>query len=112
MDRTRVTVRDDSLVLISLGFRLYVMHFGQFNKTYGTIGAAIVVLLWFYLSGLVLLVGAELNSEPEHAPPFGKNEGERVPGEHRHWPFRSQRHGGISESPEPDHDRNSRPHAS
>jgi membrane protein len=88
-------------LLISLGFRFYVMHFGQFNKTYGTIGAAIVVLLWFYLSGLVLLVGAELNSEIEHASPYGKNEGEKVPGEHRHWPFRTQRHGGIGETPEP-----------
>ena len=37
-------------VLISLGFRFYVMHFGQFNKMYGTIGAVIVVLLWFYLT--------------------------------------------------------------
>jgi membrane protein len=79
------------------------MHFGQYNKMYGTIGAAIVVLLWFYLSGLVLLVGAELNSEIEHASPYGKHEGEKVPGEHRHWLFRTRRHGGIGETPEPDH---------
>ncbi len=90
-------------LLISIGFRFYVMHFGQFNKMYGTIGAAIVVLLWFYLSGLVLLVGAELNSELEHASPYGKNEGEKVPGEHRHWLFRSRRYGGIGETPEPEH---------
>ena len=90
-------------LLISLGFRFYVMHFGQYNKMYGTIGAAIVVLLWFYLSGLVLLVGAELNSELEHASPYGKNEGEKVPGQHRHWLFRTRRHGGIGETPEPDH---------
>jgi uncharacterized BrkB/YihY/UPF0761 family membrane protein len=70
---------------------------------YGAIGAAIVVLLWFYLSGLVLLVGAELNSEIEHASPYGKNEGEKVPGEHRHWLFRTRRHGGIGEAPEADH---------
>lgn len=61
-----------------------VMYFGQSNKMYGTIGAAIVVLLWFDLSGLVLLVGAELNSEVEDASPYGKHEGEKVPGEHRH----------------------------
>jgi hypothetical protein len=51
--------------------------FGQFNKTYGTIGAVIVVLLWFYLSSLVWLVGAELNSAIEHASPYGKAEGEK-----------------------------------
>lgn len=89
-------------LLISLGFRFYVTHFGQYNQMYGTIGAAIVVLLWFYLSGLVLLIGAELNSELEHASPYGKNEGEKVPGQHRHWLFRTRRHGGIGETPEPE----------
>jgi membrane protein len=90
-------------LLISLGFRYYVMHFGQYDKTYGTIGAAIVVLLWFYLSGLVLLVGAELNSELEHASPYGKNEGEREPGEDQHWLFRTRRGSRIGETPEPGH---------
>jgi membrane protein len=88
-------------LLISLGFRFYVVHFGQYNKMYGAIGAAIVLLLWFYLSGLVLLFGAELNSEIEHASPYGKAEGEKVPGENRHWLFRSHRHSGIGETPEP-----------
>jgi uncharacterized BrkB/YihY/UPF0761 family membrane protein len=68
---------------------------------YGTIGAAIVLLLWFYLSGLVLLFGAELNSEIEHASPYGKAEGEKVPGEHRHWLFQTRRHAGIGEAPRP-----------
>jgi hypothetical protein len=71
------------------------------QNTYGAIGAVIVVLLWFYLLGLVLLVGAELNSEIEHASPYGKAEGEKVPGEHRQWLFRTRRHGGIGETPEP-----------
>jgi membrane protein len=87
-------------LLISLAFRFYVVHFGQFNRMYGTIGAVIVVLLWFYLSGLVLLIGAELNAELEHASPYGKAEGERVPGEHRHWLFQLRRHRGIGETPE------------
>jgi hypothetical protein len=38
----------------------------------------------------VLLFGAELNSEIEHASPYGKAEGEKVPGERRHWMFRSR----------------------
>jgi hypothetical protein len=40
-----------------------------------------VLLLWFYASGIALLMGAELNSEIEHASPYGKDAGERVPGE-------------------------------
>lgn len=89
-------------LLISLGFRFYVTHFGQYNQMYGAIGGVIVMLLWFYLSGLVLLVGAEFNSEMEHASPYGKAEGEKVPGEHRGWLFRSRRHSKLGETPEPE----------
>ena len=88
-------------LLISLGFRFYVTHFGQYNQIYGAIGGVIVMLLWFYLSGLVLLFGAEFNSEIEHASPYGKAEGEKVPGERRGWLFRSRRHNRIGETPEP-----------
>ena len=42
-----------------------------------------VLLLWFYISGLVMLLGAELNAEIEHASPYGKAAGEKVPGERR-----------------------------
>ncbi|HEX4346873.1 MAG TPA: YihY/virulence factor BrkB family protein, partial [Vicinamibacterales bacterium] len=65
----------------SLALRLYVKHFGAFNATYGAIGGVIVLLLWFYVSGLAVLVGAELNSEIEHASPYGKDPGEKVAGE-------------------------------
>ncbi len=50
-------------VVVTLGFRLYVQNFGSYNKTYGTIGAVIVLLTWMYLSMVVLLVGGELASE-------------------------------------------------
>jgi membrane protein len=89
-------------LLVSLGFRFYVTHFGEYNRMYGAIGAVIVMLLWFYLSGLVLLIGAEFNAELEHASPYGKDEGERVPGERRGWLFRSRRHGGIGETTDPE----------
>ena len=47
--------------LLSGLFRLYVSQFGSYNRAYGAIGAAIVLLLWLYLSSLVMLIGAQLN---------------------------------------------------
>ena len=61
--------------------RLYISYFGNYNETYGTLGAFIMLLTWFYLSGLAILVGAEVNAEIEHASPYGKDVGEKVPGE-------------------------------
>jgi membrane protein len=68
-------------VLVSLAFKFYVGNFGDYNATYGAVGGVIVLLLWFYISGLAILVGAELNAEIEHASPHGKNPGEKVSGE-------------------------------
>jgi membrane protein len=53
-------------ILATLLFRLYVQHFGSFNKTYGTIGAVIALLSWMYYTMLVLLCGGELASELHH----------------------------------------------
>jgi hypothetical protein len=50
-----------------------------------------VLMLWFYLSGLSLLLGAEMNAEIEHASPYGKDPGERVPGEKKVVGIRAQR---------------------
>jgi membrane protein len=68
-------------VVASLAFRFYVTNFASYNETYGAIGGVMVLLLWFYVSGIALLVGAELNAEIEHASPYGKDVGEKVPGE-------------------------------
>jgi len=46
----------------SLGLRWYVSSLATYQKTYGTIGTALVILLWFYLTGFAMLLGAELNS--------------------------------------------------
>ena len=68
-------------VVVSLAFKLYVARFADYNATYGAVGGVIVLLLWFYISGLAILVGAELNAEIEHASPYGKAPGEKVPGQ-------------------------------
>ncbi len=47
--------------IISSAFRLYVSHFGNYNRTYGAVGTIIILLLWLYLSSLVTLLGAQMN---------------------------------------------------
>jgi membrane protein len=47
-------------------FSWYVSEFGNFNEVYGSIGAVVLLLFWFYLTAYVVLLGAELNSELEH----------------------------------------------
>lgn len=67
----------------SLGFKYYVANWGSYTETYGLIGAVMILLLWFYISGLVILLGAEMNAEIEHASPHGKDDGEKVAGQRR-----------------------------
>ena len=64
-------------LLVSLLFKLYVANFTDYEASYGTVGGVIVMLLWFYVSGIAILVGAELNSEIEHASPYGKAPGQK-----------------------------------
>jgi membrane protein len=47
----------------SAGFTFYVSHFAHYNTMYGSLGAVIVLMLWFYIIGLAVLIGAELNAE-------------------------------------------------
>lgn len=49
-------------IVVGLAFGVYVNNFGNFNATYGALGAAIALLLFFYISATILLVGAEINS--------------------------------------------------
>ncbi|MGE5324754.1 MAG: YihY/virulence factor BrkB family protein [Actinomycetota bacterium] len=68
---------------VSLGFRAYLHYFNSFNKTYGSLGAVIILLYWLFITGLAILIGGEINSEIENAAaqrghPDAKAEGKKV----------------------------------
>lgn len=65
-------------ILASVGFGIYVQNFSNYDATYGSVGAIIVLLLYFYISSAVLLFGAELNAVIEHHSAQGKDPGEKV----------------------------------
>jgi membrane protein len=52
-------------VIATLGFRFYIANFASYADTYGFIGGFIILLLWLYITGLVLLIGGELASALE-----------------------------------------------
>jgi membrane protein len=49
-------------VILSIGFSYYVENFANYSLVYGTLGAIIVLLIWLYMTALILILGAELNS--------------------------------------------------
>jgi membrane protein len=71
------------LILASLGFSIYTSNFADYSATYGSIGAVIILMLWLYVAGLVILVGSEINALIEHYSSKGKRKGEKKEGEHR-----------------------------
>ena len=48
--------------VVSLGFSFYVANFSSYSNTYGSLGGLIVLMLWFFLTGLILVIGAEINA--------------------------------------------------
>ncbi len=53
------------LILLLAGFDVYLKTYGNYQATYGSISAVIILLLWLYIAGLVLLLGAEINAQFE-----------------------------------------------
>jgi membrane protein len=54
-------------IVASIAFAIYAANFGSYNKTYGTLGGAVVFLLWLWLTNMAILLGAEFNAETERA---------------------------------------------
>jgi membrane protein len=71
-------------VLASFAFKGYLHFFDSYSKTYGSLGAVIILMLWLYLTGLAVLIGGEVNSEIENVAARkgaadAKRKGEKTP---------------------------------
>jgi membrane protein len=71
-------------LLVSFAFKAYLSFFNSYSATYGSLGAVIILMLWFYFTGIAILVGGEMNSEIENAmakqgAPDAKEKGEKAP---------------------------------
>ena len=55
-------------LIVSLGFRVYIHYFNTYTVAYGSLGAVIILLMWFYISGLMFLLGAEIDTVIDAAP--------------------------------------------
>lgn len=66
-------------IAASMAFSFYASHFGSYNKTYGSMAAVVVLMLWLFITSLCVLVGAELNAELEHQTEKDSTRGEAEP---------------------------------
>lgn len=60
-------------------FAVYAQNFGSYNKTYGSLAAVVVMMMWLYISALVMLLGAEINAETEHQTARDSTTGDSKP---------------------------------
>lgn len=67
------------MLLASLAFSFYVSNFGNYNATYGSLGALIGFLTWMWISIIVVIMGAEINAEIEHQTARDTTTGEERP---------------------------------
>lgn len=75
-------------IVASAGFAFYVSHFGSYNESFGALAGAVVLLMWFWISAFIILLGAELNAELEaqtrvdttqgHNKPMGQRDAQKA----------------------------------
>ena len=70
-------------LLVSMLFSWYASNFGNYNKTYGSLGAVIAFMMWSWLSTMIVLMGGELNAEIEHQTARDSTTGAPKPLGHR-----------------------------
>ncbi|MGH9631717.1 MAG: YihY/virulence factor BrkB family protein, partial [Bryobacteraceae bacterium] len=68
-------------LLVSFALRTYLRHFNTYSNTYGSLGAVVILMLWFYLSGAAILIGGEVNSEIEREAALHGNRRAKLPGQ-------------------------------
>jgi membrane protein len=68
-------------ILLSYGLRVYVRYVNSYGATYGSLGSVIILMLWFYLTGMAILMGAEINAELENAAARSGGVDSRLPAE-------------------------------
>jgi membrane protein len=68
-------------IAASFGFRAYLHYFNTYGKTYGSLGAAMILLMWLYITGMAFLIGAEINAQIEHAAALRGHPEAKAPGE-------------------------------
>lgn len=68
-------------LVVSFAFRTYLRYFDSYSVTYGGLGAVIIMMLWFYLTGVAILIGGEINSEIVLAQARSREKKEEAPGQ-------------------------------
>ncbi|WP_299613663.1 YihY/virulence factor BrkB family protein [uncultured Tateyamaria sp.] len=66
-------------IVASAGFAFYVSNFGSYNESFGTLAGVIVLLMWFWISAFIILMGAELNAELEAQTRVDTTQGRNLP---------------------------------
>jgi membrane protein len=66
-------------LVASVLFELYVENFSSYGATYGALGGVVVLIMWFYLGGYAVVLGAEINAEMEHQTAVDTTEGPPKP---------------------------------
>src|SRR5207237_8918263 len=68
-------------LISSFGFRIYLHFFNSYSKSYGSLGAVMILLIWFYVTGFAFMIGGVINAQIEHAAAKRGHPEAKAPGE-------------------------------